>query len=213
MDLAGSEKIKENEAERVKETCNINTSLLCLGKIVHKLSTNDKWHVSYRDSKLTFLLKDSLGGNCRLAIIGNVNLEYPTETINTLQFLKRSKMIINNPSINYDISKISIEDLTHSMQKLEEENNELKAEVLLLRAENKNNMKNSLIFSIKQIKLETEQIKSKFAYFRDMFYQLVEDYFKDNRRMILAINENINAINDERKENIKNLNIKRKKIE
>jgi kinesin family protein 15 len=118
VDLAGSERIDkhfdrsgENEA-RAKETGNINKSLLCLGKVIKSLSSGTNGHVCYRDSKLTFLLKDSLGGNSKLIVIGNVSQEkdHLNDSINTLKFLKRIKMIKNDPVINADVDG-GLEDL------------------------------------------------------------------------------------------------------
>lgn len=61
VDLAGSERLKDLELKniQIKETTGINKSLFCLGKIIHKLSEGENGHISYRDSKLTFLLTHS----------------------------------------------------------------------------------------------------------------------------------------------------------
>lgn len=86
----------------------INKSLFCPGEIVHELGTNDKLHISYRDSKLTFQLKDSLGGNSKSAKIGTVSVDFPSDTINTLNSLSRSKIITNMPFTNYDTGSSTI---------------------------------------------------------------------------------------------------------
>lgn len=213
VDLAGSEKCKDVGAERIKETCNINKSLLCLGKIVHKLSSNEKWHISYRDSKLTFLLKDSLGGNSKLAIIGNISLEHPSDSVNTLQFLQRSKMISNKPSINYDTARSSIEELTENLKRLDEDNQALKDEVALLKREQEHSVKSSLMFFIRKLKSDLEDVKTGFLTLKKGMTGVVECYFDDNKRAILEISENIALINENRKENIKNIQIKRRKVE
>lgn len=213
VDLAGSEKYREAEAERVKETCNINKSLLCLGKIVHKLGSNDRWHVSYRDSKLTFLLKDSLGGNSRLAIIGTVSLAHPAETVNTLQFLERTKMISNRPSINYDAAGSSVEELVESLRVLEEENQALREEMAQQHENQSHSIRNGLIFAIKKLRREVEDARERFAELRTEFAGLIEKYFDRHSRAILEINENISNINNGRREGIMNMRIKRKHLD
>ena len=107
VDLAGSEKVDlatEDKFEitcSFKETTQINKSLMNLGILVNSLGRKETKHLPYRDSKLTFLLKDSLGGNSKLCVIGNVNLSNINDSISTLQFLKRIKKIKNSPTINY----------------------------------------------------------------------------------------------------------------
>lgn len=76
IDLAGSERTKLLQDERLKEGCSINKSLHMLGMVINSLveSTEGKAkHVGYRDSKLTFLLKDSLGGNSKTHLIANIS--------------------------------------------------------------------------------------------------------------------------------------------
>lgn len=89
VDLAGSERIGyEYTDERQKESGNINRSLLCLGTVIEKLGKEDT-HINYRDSKLTHLLKDSLGGNAKLVVIGNIRndcIEHDDSIINKENF-------------------------------------------------------------------------------------------------------------------------------
>ena len=91
MDLAGSEKISKTGAEGkvLEEAKKINTSLTALGKVINALSDGKSTHIPYRDSKLTRMLKDSLGGNCKTVMIANLSpgvLGFE-ETINTLIIL------------------------------------------------------------------------------------------------------------------------------
>ncbi len=77
--MAGSERQKQTGAqgERFKEGCNINKSLSVLGSVINGLSdtkADKQKHIRYRDSKLTFLLKNSLGGNSKTTFIANINL-------------------------------------------------------------------------------------------------------------------------------------------
>lgn len=212
VDLAGSEKIGDNEIERVKETCNINKSLLCLGKIVQKLSTNDRWHISYRDSKLTFLLKDSLGGNSKLVIIGTVNIEFPTDTINTLNFLNRSKKIINTPSINYDTGKSTVAELTESIKQLDEENNVLRTEIAELKLENDRTIKSSILYDVNKLRKDFKKITEDFNKLCDVSKAIVDGHYTTNGIALLQINDNLKMINERSKENIKNIFAKKRKL-
>ncbi len=74
VDLAGSERASatKNTGERLNEGANINKSLLALGNCINALANEDR-HVPYRDSKLTRLLKDSLGGSCKTLMIANIS--------------------------------------------------------------------------------------------------------------------------------------------
>uniref|UniRef100_A0A3B4CW63 Kinesin-like protein n=1 Tax=Pygocentrus nattereri TaxID=42514 RepID=A0A3B4CW63_PYGNA len=99
IDLAGSERASATNAKgaRLREGANINRSLLALGNVINALADpkSKKPHIPYRDSKLTRLLKDSLGGNCRTVMIANVSpssLSYE-DTHNTLKYANRAKEI------------------------------------------------------------------------------------------------------------------------
>lgn len=212
VDLAGSERIGDNESERIRETCNINTSLLCLGKIVHKLSSNDRWHISYRDSKLTFLLKDSLGGNSKLAIIGTVNMDYPSDTINTLNFLNRSKMISNSPSINYDTSRSTTEELVENLRALDEENLLLRTELVHARAEKDDSVKTSLIYNVRKLRSDFKLLEENFYQICKTSQQLIDNYYDGNKRMICEISEYLRDIDETHKENIRDIQVKRRKV-
>jgi len=105
VDLAGSERLSKTEAtgERAKEAAKINQSLLTLGNVISALVTGSK-HVPYRDSKLTQLLHDSLGGNSKtamIATIGPASYNYD-ETLSSLLYATRARDIKNIPKINED---------------------------------------------------------------------------------------------------------------
>ena len=111
IDLAGSERSKQTNAvgERLKEGAMINKSLSTLGNVIKslvELSQGKISFVNYRDSKLTFLLRDSLGGNSRTMIIANVTAAAISkdETLSTLKFARRAKMIKNKAKINEESS-------------------------------------------------------------------------------------------------------------
>lgn len=99
-DLAGSEKIHKDEnmgQQHLLELKTINLSLSSLGKVISCLAQGKKKdHISYRDSKITRLLQDSLGGNTKTTLIATVNsmADFVTETISTLKFADRAKQIM-----------------------------------------------------------------------------------------------------------------------
>ena len=106
VDLAGSERQSKTEAtgDRFKEATKINLSLSILGNVISKLVSNKNQFVPYRESKLTMLLQDSLGGNTKTVMIANVgpsDYNYD-ETLNTLWYADNAKKIKNKPKINED---------------------------------------------------------------------------------------------------------------
>ena len=132
VDLAGSERQKQTSTtgERLKEGCNINKSLSVLGNVINGLvdiSEGKARHIHYRDSKLTFILRDSLGGNSKTAIIANVSPASTSfgETLSTLKFAQRAKLIQNRASINEDSSG-TIDSLKKEIKRLKEEITDLK---------------------------------------------------------------------------------------
>jgi kinesin family protein 15 len=127
IDLAGSERQKstKSEGDRLNEACYINKSLTCLGQVINSLvdiANGKERHVNYRDSKLTFLLRDSLGGNSQTCIIANASpaLICSRETISTLKFAQRAKFIKNKPIVNEDSSVAALkEEIKTLKQELE----------------------------------------------------------------------------------------------
>ncbi len=106
VDLAGSERQSKTGAsgDRLKEAAKINLSLTALGNVIASLVDGKSTHIPYRDSKLTRLLQDSLGGNAKtmmLATLSPASYNYD-ETIGTLRYANRTKMIKNKPKINED---------------------------------------------------------------------------------------------------------------
>ena len=106
VDLAGSERQEKTKAtgDRLKEATKINLSLTTLGNVIKHLVDGVSTHVPYRDSKLTRLLQDSLGGNAKTLMVATLspasyNFE---ESMSTLRYASRAKMIKNKPTINED---------------------------------------------------------------------------------------------------------------
>ncbi|OMJ83424.1 hypothetical protein SteCoe_15645 [Stentor coeruleus] len=127
IDLAGSERQKATDCvgERLKEAGMINKSLSALGNVINSLvdiSEGRSRHVHYRDSKLTFLLKDSLGGNSKTFIVANISPSVSAfaETLSTLKFAQRAKMIRNAAVVNEDVSG-TVNILKYEIKKLKDE--------------------------------------------------------------------------------------------
>uniref|UniRef100_A0A673YXB8 Kinesin family member 4 n=1 Tax=Salmo trutta TaxID=8032 RepID=A0A673YXB8_SALTR len=125
VDLAGSERQKKTKAEgdRLKEGISINRGLLSLGNVISALGDENKkgTFVPYRDSKLTRLLQDSLGGNSHTLMIACVspadsNIE---ETINTLRYADRARKIKNKPVVNVDPRAAEMKRLKQQVQELQ----------------------------------------------------------------------------------------------
>ncbi|CEP00395.1 Kinesin-like protein [Plasmodiophora brassicae] len=120
VDLAGSEKVEKTEASgmALKEAQNINKSLSALGNVINALTTNNA-HVPYRDSKLTKLLSDSLGGNslCCLIICCSPSAYNVVETVTTCRFGQRAKLIQNKAKINSEKSLAEYKMLLEEAQK------------------------------------------------------------------------------------------------
>uniref|UniRef100_A0A7N8X553 Kinesin family member 15 n=1 Tax=Mastacembelus armatus TaxID=205130 RepID=A0A7N8X553_9TELE len=127
VDLAGSERQKDTHTEgsRLKEASSINRSLMCLGQVIMALvdvSNGKNRHICYRDSKLTFLLRDSLGGNAKTYTIANVHPGSKCfgETLSTLQFAQRAKLIKNKAIINED-TQGNVRQLQAEVKKLRDQ--------------------------------------------------------------------------------------------
>lgn len=127
VDLAGSERQRDTQSDgmRLKEAGSINRSLSSLGNVINALAemAHGKGRfVPYRDSKLTFLLRDSLGGNAKTAVIVNVHPggRYFGETLSTLQFARRTKLIKNKAVVNED-TRGDISQLQAEIKRLREQ--------------------------------------------------------------------------------------------
>ncbi|CAK89764.1 unnamed protein product (macronuclear) [Paramecium tetraurelia] len=124
VDLAGSERQKLTAAsgERLKEASNINKSLTVLGLVINSLAENAKKFIPYRDSKLTFLLRESLGGNSKTVMIATISAASSSfqETLGTLKFASRAKNIKNQVMINEEIGG-NLDSLKAEIKRLKNE--------------------------------------------------------------------------------------------
>ena len=113
VDLAGSERVSLTGAtgKRLDESKKINQSLSALGNVISALTdSKGRSHIPYRDSKLTRILEDSLGGNCITTVIAMVSpaLEAFAESLSTLKFASRAKEMKNTATLNEDLDQKSL---------------------------------------------------------------------------------------------------------
>uniref|UniRef100_A0A6Q2XVY1 Kinesin-like protein KIF14 n=1 Tax=Esox lucius TaxID=8010 RepID=A0A6Q2XVY1_ESOLU len=126
VDLAGSERSSsaQTSGDRLREGASINKSLLTLGKVISALSeqvqTRRKIFIPYRDSVLTWLLKESLGGNSKTAMIATLSPAGSSveESLSTLRYAQQARMIVNVAKVNEDTNAKLIRELKAEVEKL-----------------------------------------------------------------------------------------------
>lgn len=153
VDLAGSERLKVTGAtgKRLEECKKINQSLSCLGNVIcFQVEHKNPKHIPYRDSKLTRILEDSLGGNCKTTMMAMISPAFVAynESISTQKFANRAKNIKNTPKINEDI------DSKGMIQKYEVELKRLRCE---LTEKNRSSVDRSKVVQLEQEKKQAEQ--------------------------------------------------------
>ncbi|XP_071090548.1 kinesin-like protein KIF11-A [Haliotis cracherodii] len=186
VDLAGSENIGRSGAvdKRAREAGNINQSLLTLGRVITALVEHAP-HVPYRESKLTRLLQDSLGGRTKTSIIATIspascNLE---ETLSTLDYAHRAKNITNRPEVNQKLTKKAllkeyneeIERLRRDLQAVREKNGIYLAEENYVAMQNKISQQEDAIQEFEEkITALTEEMTTLSELFTDTKKELEE---------------------------------------
>ena len=137
--------------KRLEESKSINKSLSTLGNVITALTApKGRSHIPYRDSKLTRILEDSLGGNCKttmMAMISPSNDAF-SESLSTLKFATRAKKIKNKARINEDLDQRAL------LRKYEQELRRLRAE---LEAKNKNVVDKGMLLEVEQQKKRLEE--------------------------------------------------------
>ncbi|CRG94284.1 kinesin-5, putative [Plasmodium gallinaceum] len=208
VDLAGSENALKSSFGNLKirqqESCNINQSLLTLGRVINALIENSSY-IPYRDSKLTRLLQDSLGGKTKTFIVATISPSSLCidETLSTLDYVFRAKNIKNKPEINVKTTKqLKIKDLNNEIEKLRNALNlSREKRGVYLDNEEYNNIQNSLKKN-KEIILQKEKILfekskkiktllSKMDYTDDMQNQII-NLMKD----VLSKYKNIQSLHE-----------------
>jgi kinesin family protein 3/17 len=125
VDLAGSERQSKSRStgDRLKEATKINLSLSALGNVISSLSDGKAQHIPYRDSKLTRLLQDSLGGNCKTVMIANIGPAASNydETLSTLRYASRAKAIKNKPTRNEDPKDAKLREFQEEIERLKKQ--------------------------------------------------------------------------------------------
>ena len=142
VDLAGSEKVGKTGAtgQTLEEAKKINKSLSALGNVINALTDGTSRHIPYRDSKLTRILQESLGGNSRTTLIINCSPSSfnDAETLSTLRFGMRAKTIKNKARVNVELSPAELKLLLNQSKSrivaFQEYVNELEGELSLWRA-------------------------------------------------------------------------------
>ncbi|KAE9026668.1 hypothetical protein PR003_g13015 [Phytophthora rubi] len=144
VDLAGSERLKETRSNNAEETSNINRSLLTLGKVISALAASSSGSntgamsgtshfIPYRDSKLTKLLMDSLGGQSLTLMVACVSPSAVAleDTLSTLNYATRAKNIRNKPAVQVDPIELELSNLRHENHVLRTENDALRLRLQL----------------------------------------------------------------------------------
>ncbi|CAK8680879.1 unnamed protein product [Clavelina lepadiformis] len=190
VDLAGSENIGRSGAvdKRAREAGNINTSLLTLGRCITALVDRAP-HIPYRESKLTRLLQDSLGGATKTSIIatispGSDNLE---ETLSTLDYAARAKNIHNKPRVNQKLTKRAL------IKEYDDEIERLRREVAALRE------KNGIYVDPKQYEMMVAKIEelTTLVDYRQEEAEKFQELFKDSQDELNERTEQLKGIQED----------------
>jgi len=195
VDLAGSERQSKTEAtgERFREATKINVSLSVLGNVISKLvAQNKNQHIPYRESKLTMLLQDSLGGNTKTVMIANVGpADYNyDETLNTLWYASNAKKIKNKPKINEDPKDALLREYQEQIEALKKLLANMGNNTVVKSGDNVNNVEDEI-----GMKAAVENLEKDKEVFR-----------KKHEEEILKIKQLKNMAEEEKKKLIEKLN-------
>lgn len=178
VDLAGSERLKRTGAsgDRAKEAVSINSGLLALGNVISALGDRKKIgsHVPYRDSKLTRLLQDSLGGNSQTLMIACISPSDRDfmETLNTLRYANRAKNIKNKVIANQDKASETISLLRREIQQLQLELMEYKQGKRMI-GDDGNEQINDMYYENNMLQKEIANLKTRIKALQDTNERLV----------------------------------------
>ncbi len=214
VDLAGSERQAKTGAagERLKEAITINLSLAALGNVISALVDGKSTYVPYRDSKLTRLLQDSLGGNAKTVMVANIgpagyNYE---ETITTLRYANRAKNIKNKPRINEDPKDALLREFQEEIARLKAKlgNKERGGSGGKKRKKHKKAKKDGVGSDESVISSpeppaedeETEELRAKLAVERDLLENDTTMLTAEKERMLTELSVKEQTLNKHRKE-------------
>uniref|UniRef100_A0A671N3S3 Kinesin-like protein n=1 Tax=Sinocyclocheilus anshuiensis TaxID=1608454 RepID=A0A671N3S3_9TELE len=207
VDLAGSENIGRSGAvdKRAREAGNINQSLLTLGRVIKALVERGP-HVPYRESKLTRILQDSLGGRTKTSIIATVspasiNLE---ETLSTLDYANRAKSIMNKPEVNQKLTKRTlIKEYTEEIERLKRDLAATRDKHgVYISVDNYENMNSKLMSQEEQITEYTDRIA---AVEEELKKVSIMDLFTDSKQKLDQCTEDLQDKNRRLEETHKDL--------
>ncbi|XP_059837689.1 kinesin-like protein KIF3C isoform X2 [Hypanus sabinus] len=194
VDLAGSERQSKTgvQGERLKEAAKINLSLSALGNVISALVDGKSTHIPYRDSKLTRLLEDSLGGNAKtimVATVGPASSNYD-ESLTTLRYANRTKNIKNKPRINEDPKDALLREFQEEIARLKAQ---LERRGMLSKKRRK---------SQKKIILEGEELMDEVEDTEDNMEKNMENYLKEQKETLekekAAIQDDHNLVAEEK---------------
>ncbi|CAG9321920.1 unnamed protein product [Blepharisma stoltei] len=177
VDLAGSERLNEfdiRNQSQLGETGHINKSLFTLAHVINKLAEGKTQHIPYRDSKLTRILSFALGGNSLTAIVCTVSPAAMNfqQTISTLRFASRAKIVQNAPHLNEILNEIATV-------------NEYKAEIIRLKEELSqiNEEKLSLQIAYNKLERELENARKEVESHREVHKDAINEHGKDKQKI------------------------------
>ncbi|XP_063713738.1 uncharacterized protein LOC134841636 [Symsagittifera roscoffensis] len=212
VDLAGSEKLNQTCEGNLAETTNINKSLLALGNCISCLSDSRKrgGHIPYRESKLTQLLADSLGGNGITLMVACVSPSSSnlTESLNTLRYANRAKKIKNKPFVVMDPREKEIVSLRREVGALRGENEYLRSQIDLPKeqtitqlalksarlklSEQEGDESASLYEMVQAYMIENEQLRrdaTELTHSRDKATHQLQDLAQENMRLVKKLEQ------------------------
>eukprot|EP01138_Halocafeteria_seosinensis_P016416 gb/GECG01016747.1/.p1 GENE.gb/GECG01016747.1/~~gb/GECG01016747.1/.p1 ORF type:complete len:738 (+),score=179.40 gb/GECG01016747.1/:1-2214(+) len=211
VDLAGSERAEKTGAEgqRLKEGAAINKSLSTLGNVINALARGKNEHIPYRDSKLTRLLQQSLGGNSLTVMIATISPadDNRDETLSTLQYANRAKAIKNQTKKNEDVTqqiirelREEIEDLRNKLREYQNEgNNEVVAE-MNEKLENLNRAKNETWEEKQRLSKLYEEERQKNIQNEQKIRSVMSSIKDDNKELLKRMNERYDENNKLKKQ-------------
>ena len=186
VDLAGSENISRSGSNqkdsRTREAGEINKSLLTLGRVITALVERGN-HVPYRDSKLTRLLRDALGGRSKTCIIATVapTLQHLDETLSTLDYAHRAKNIRNKPELNQKMTKAAhIKELTQEIERLKNELDAMREEKGVYLPQEKYNAE---MQEKSRLQSRCEEIEAEIETYKQQYEEMVHKFEEQSKKI------------------------------